>query len=93
MICEEMKKLREYLDTKNIEWKDDSEELSSYYMCRTKFFVDGNEFSVINGVGSYGGAVLGGKNQGLLELWINRKGEPQGYLTADNVIERIKEYE
>ena len=85
-----MEKLREYLDFEKIEWRDDSDLISMWYMCRTKFEVNGNEFSVINGVGSYGGAMIGGTNQGLLEMWINQKGEPIGYLNADDVIEAIK---
>ena len=90
-MCEEMIKLREYLDAVKIKWRDDSECLGTeWYMHRTKFEINGNEFSVINGVGSYGGAMIGGKNQGFLEMWINQKGEPEGYLTADDVIKAIK---
>ena len=91
-VCTEMTKLREYLDTNDIEWRDDSDEMSDwYFMCRTKFDIKGNDFSVINGVGSYGGVNAGCKyNQGLLELWINQKGEPTGYLTAEDVIKEIE---
>jgi len=96
LICEEMQKLRDWLDNNGIEWHDHSSNAipELFWMCRTKFYIKGNEFSVINGIGSYGGKrYASAKNHGLLELWINQKGEPQGYLTADNVIERIKEYE
>lgn len=89
-ICAEMKKLREYLDAHGIEWRDDSNALTEWWMCRTKFDIHGNSFSVINGVGSYGGAMLGSRNQGLLEYWINEKGEPTGYSTAEDVIKEIE---
>lgn len=91
-ICAEMKKLREYLDAHGIEWHDDSYALSECWMCRTKFEINGNSFSVINGVGSYGGVNAGCKyNQGLLEYWINEKGEPTGYATAEDVIKEIED--
>lgn len=91
-ICAEMQKLREYLDTHDIKWRDHSDApFSEWWMCRTKFEVNGNSFSVINGVGSYGGAVIGSnRNQGLLEYWINEKGEPTGYSTAEDVIKEIE---
>ena len=102
-VCEEMQKLRNYLDEHNIKWRDESDkgvstrkdiiDLSSYWMCRTKFKIKGNKFSVMNGIGSFGGCVYaGGKNYGLLECWIN-KGKPEGYLKSDDVIEKIKKYE
>jgi len=90
-ICTEMTKLREYLDAHDIKWRDDSEDFTLCWMCRTKFDIRGNEFSVINGVGSYGGVNAGcNYNQGLLELWINEKGEPTGYLKAEDVIKEIE---
>lgn len=100
-VCEEMQKLRNYLDEHNIKWRDESDkgvfarkdnvDFSIYWMCRTKFEIKGNEFSVINGIGSYGGCLYAGaKNNGLLECWINQKGEPEGYLKADDVIKKVK---
>lgn len=91
-MCEEMLKLRKWLDEQKIEWWDDSECIDTLYqMHRTKFMVDGNLFSVINGVGSYGGCVyVGAKNLGLLECW-DEKGAPVGYLTAEDVIKMVKE--
>lgn len=58
-------------------------------MVRTKFEVRGHEFSVINGVGSYGGCLVGTKNQGLLECMIDGY-EPMGWLTARKVENQIK---
>jgi len=58
-ICAEMQKLREYLDTHDIKWRDDSDTFSEWWMYRTKFEVNGNSFSVMNGCGSYGGSVIG----------------------------------
>lgn len=100
-VCEEMQKLRNYLDEHNIKWRDDSAkevfvrkdnvDFPIYWMCRTKFEVKGNEFSVINGIGSYGGCnYAGATNRGKLECWINQKGIPEGYLTADEVIKKVE---
>lgn len=90
-ICAEMQKLREYLDSHDIKWRDSSDDFTEWWMCRTKFEIKGNSFSVINGFGSYGGVLIGrSRNQGLLECWINEKGEPTGYLTAEDVIKEIE---
>ena len=90
-MCNEMIKLREWLDDHNIKWWDKSTTYDDYfYMHRTGFIHKGREFSVINGVGSYGGCVCAGyKNQGLLEMWVDQKGEPRGCLTAEDVIKEI----
>ena len=86
VICEEMQKLRDWLDDEGIEWYDDSDESEMFWMARTKFAVNTTTFSVINGTGSYGGCVSwDSDNQGLLECMINGN-EPYGYLTADEVI-------
>lgn len=100
-VCEEMQKLRNYLDEHKIKWRDESDKGVSarkdnvvfpiYWMCRTKFNIKGNEFSVINGIGSYGGCIYAGaKNNGFLECWINQKGEPEGYLKAEDVIKKVE---
>ena len=88
-ICAEMQKLRNYLNENNIPWEDGSEDKPMFWMCRTRFDIGDRNFSVINGYGSYGGLGWHGKNQGLLECWINQKGEPEGYLTADEIIAKI----
>ena len=67
--------------------RKDGVDFSIYWMCRTKFNIKGNEFSVINGIGSYGGCIYAGaENHGLLECWVNQTGEPEGWLTAEDVI-------
>lgn len=80
---EEMKKLRDLLDSMHIEWTDHSE-MGLYSIMRTWFEFNGIEWSCIYGFCSYG------HEQGLLELWDN-KNEPIGYLTANEVIEIINE--
>ena len=89
-VCKEMKKLRKYLTEHEIEWWDDSSISSLHWMVRTKFHYKGREFSVINGVGSYGGCVtVDCKNVGLLECMIDGR-EPIGHLTAKEVIDKIE---
>lgn len=95
-ICEEMSKLRQYLDDKGIKWKDASSNdyLYNLWICRTHFEINSHTWSVINGYGTYGGfKILDGYNEGLLELMTNsvNNGEPIGWLTADNVIGYIEE--
>lgn len=91
VICEEMQKLRDWLDDEGIEWYDDSAESEMFWMARTKFAVNTTTFSVINGVGSYGGCMSwDSDNQGFLECMINGN-EPYGYLTAEDVEELIEE--
>ena len=92
-ICEEMSKLRQYLDDKGIEWVDASSN-DSLWICRTHFELNGIRWSVTNGYGTYGGSgIIRGYNGGLLELMTNavNNGEPIGWLTADNVIGYIEE--
>lgn len=90
-MCEEMIKLRKWLDKQGIKWWDKSETYDErFFIHRTKFIVDDREFSVINGYGTYGGiSSQYRKNVGLLEMWVDYKGEPKGYLTADDVIREI----
>lgn len=58
--CPEMKKLRKKLDKEKIKWRDDSDNISEmFWMCRTKFEYKGHSFSVIHGIGSYGGIYPG----------------------------------
>lgn len=92
-LCREMVKVRFFLKCKKISWFDDSMTYDDeHYVHRTKFWLQGHEFSVINGIGTYGGAVdVGYKNMGLLELRIDER-EPVGSLLAVDVIAKIKEY-
>lgn len=95
-ICEEMKKLRQMLDEKNIPWHDASEVMSEdkdwpMWVCRTHFEYDGLKFSVINGFGTYGGwyganpGMTEKENMGLLELVIEGS-DPVGWLKAENIM-------
>lgn len=90
-ICEEMKKLRAYLDTHGIGWRDQSGGNEAAWMCRTKFRYRGRSWSVINGIGSYGGQrTVGEENLGLLEAMPDNNNDPEGWLTAREVIARIE---
>lgn len=82
-ICDEMKKLRQELTNRDIEWHD----LTDGMICRTNFEIDGKEHSVINGIGTYGGIDFAEKkNKGLLEYY-EMKDDPVGYLTAKDVLD------
>ena len=88
-VCEEMQKLRDYLDSKKIEWIDKSDDWEMGWICRTHFDYKGNHWSVINGLGTYGGFYHDEKhNAKLLELMVScvNDGEPVGYLKAEDVI-------
>jgi len=80
-ICEEMQKLRQMLDEKNIPWHDKSEVMSEdkewpMWICRTHFEYKGMKISVVNGFGTYGGwfganpGTTEEENMGLLEIMI-----------------------
>lgn len=90
VICEEMQKLRNWLTKQDIVWYDDSYN-GECWMCTTVFKIGKNRYSVINGVGSYGGLVdvMATHNNGLLEYRENNK-EPIGWLTAEDVIGSLK---
>lgn len=102
MVVHEMAKLREELDKRGIQWTDDSEEFVasddkglSLWICRTHFTVNGCNWSVINGIGSYGGVHRDYhtgvyENAGLLEAYMMEgDNEPVGFLTADKCISLI----
>lgn len=96
-VCKEMAKLRKWLDDKNIEWEDYSEDIDmhcdevDFWMCRTRFKIRNKEISVINGMGSYGGFFLRPKeNQGLLEI-MGLFHEVVGYYTAEDLIEILED--
>lgn len=86
-ICDEMKKLRKWLDKEGIEWEDNTEKnYCSGWMVRTYFTYKDNFVSVVNGYGSYGGfSSFHPKNEDLLEMMVSEN-EPIGRLTADQVI-------
>lgn len=81
VIVDEMKKFRELLDKNGIEWIDDSEEeRDDVWICRTKS-KNHDRWSVINGIGTYGGYSIGEKNEGLLEVMLDD--EVLGYCKAE----------
>lgn len=108
-ICEEMKKLRQLLDERGIEWKDASAivpdkvikkiiecGIDKYHadstVYRTHFEVDGNNYSVIYGYGTYGGYdPFSGDDPGLLECMTSalNAGEPVGGMTAGDVLDVV----
>lgn len=107
-LCKEMKKLRQSLTEKGIEWHDAStiysEELienlikitgqeRQWFDCtiyRTHFDINGVHYSVINGYGTWGGfEPCENKNHGLLECMVGDN-DPIGWLSADDVINKIE---
>lgn len=97
-ICENMKKLRSYLDDNKIKWIDQSEGVSSksidIFTCRTWLWLGDRKISVINGYGTYGGIHPMyddyPNNHGLLEMQIDGLDGVYGDMTADEVIRTIK---
>lgn len=87
-VVKEMQILRDWLTAEGIPWYDDSDEI----MCRTKFHINGHEWSVINGYGSYGGwTQYDPLNKGKLEVMAPPWGiDPEGHLNASAVILAIK---
>lgn len=86
-VCEEMQKLRDWLDENGINWEDNSEDLCRHmpddfvpeyeiWIVRTQFTINNDFISVIKGHGTWGGyGIYGKNNQGLLEvagLWGER---------------------
>lgn len=103
IVCEEMKKLRQMLDEKNIPWHDNSEVMSEdkewpMWICRTHFEYKGLKIFVINGFGTYGGwfganpGMTEEENMGLLELLIDGS-DPTGWLKAEDIIKAMGEKE
>lgn len=90
-MTEEMRKLRQMLDEREIEYTDASNE-GFLPMTRTHFTYEGNFWSVIHGYGSYGGYSQFNDDEGLLELMTNavNGGDPVGHLTAEEVIEYME---
>lgn len=88
----EMIKFRNLLDQHNIAWHDASDRYGDFYIDRTHLEYRDYKFSVINGLGTYGGYTIDvSKNKGLLELMSNaiNGGNPVGELTADEAIEIV----
>lgn len=80
----------EYINLMETQTKLGREVLDSTIF-RTHFEVNGTHYSVINGYGTYGGFIPHqNKNYGLLECMVGDN-EPKGWLSADDVIDLIKE--
>lgn len=84
-MSNEMIKLREWLNKKQISWEDVSDVVDLELMgipfetYRTHFKYKGHEVSVIHGFGTYGGwSFIDQQDKGLLEMMIDRE-EPIGY--------------
>lgn len=96
VVCEHMRKLREWLDVFKIPWFDFSDDFSeNLYICRTKIEYRGHIFSVINGYDTYGGFgdyMKPGQNMGLLEFRMDQN-EPEGSLKWTDVAQKISQIE
>ena len=88
-ICDEMQKLRDGLDERNIPWMDLTDKYG-LWICRTHFVIKGDRWSVIHGHGSYGGFNSFEKDKQLLECMYGGN-EPIGWLTADEVLKMVDE--
>ena len=88
-VCSEMKKLREGLTKRGIEWKDMTQygppRHEELWICRTKYDYHEKTWSVIHGFGTYGGFSHFVHDCGKLELMVGLYGEPIGRLTAAEV--------
>lgn len=83
MIPDEMLKLRNILNARDIKWFDRTERpsfsLLDLTIWRTCFMYKGREWSVISGYGTYGG------QEGLLEVMVDNY-NPCGRMTAREVL-------
>lgn len=87
----EMQLLRDKLDEMGVKWRDASDYCGDLVITRA-WFRDkkGVKWSAIHGFGTIGGYNGMRADEGLLEIW-NRKSEPIGYLTAEQVITLVFE--
>ena len=88
-VCPEMQKLRDILVQKGIEFYDGSS--AETQVCQTLIHFNHKKYSVINGFGTEGGKKkIDSPNYGCLELWdYTNKNHPAGWLSAENVLEKI----
>ena len=82
---EEMTRLRTMLNALGVKWVDNSTKYPiiddiDMNIYRTYYDYKGSSYSVICGAATYGG------DEGLLEVWIDREGDPTGWHTADDVL-------
>lgn len=104
-VCEEMGKIRAWLDERNIKWEDRSQDWSeltgaiyksmpSHWMVRTHFYINDCLVAIINGYTTMGGYLFHeNENEGLLQLTSARynHGEAIGHLSAEDVEKIIGE--
>lgn len=82
---EELNKLAKGLKERKIPWED----YSDYMIERIHFGVYGNQWSAINGRGTYGGYIANpAKNRGLIELCAGGD-DPEGSLKAADVLKKV----
>lgn len=82
-MVEEMKNIREEFDRRGVFWWDESADKID----RTIVEVNKVRWSIINGLGTYGGYRFGEPNKGLLEIY---DGETEtGFLTSGDAIQII----
>lgn len=92
-VCENMQKVRDRLDELGIKWTDKSDA----YITRTHLWIKGQRWSIVNGLGTYGGISIRRMpdgsyqhhNKGLLEVQIGMQEEPIGHLAAYDVLTMI----
>jgi len=91
-MVEEMRKFRELLNASDIRWEDDSYQVGEYSMTVTRVRIGRKAWTIINGFGSFGGLnPRTGVNHGMLEIWDGTvKNQPEGWLTAEQAIQKIK---
>lgn len=89
-MTKEMQLLRQMLEENGIPYGDNSQG-EPLPMTRTYFSYNGNQYSVIHGNGSYGGwDSFNQKDKGLLEMMVNKDGNPIGYLKAEEIMKFVK---
>lgn len=91
--CNEMKKLKRWLKDRGVKYEcyDDYDQVRA--IARIHFKINGCKWSCIHGYGTQGGrSCVNEKDPGLLELYaLNRKNDPIGFLTAEEVIKIVGE--
>ena len=90
-MTEELEKFRLELVKRGIQYTDASTpEIQGMRIDRIHFFYQDRHYSVIHGIGTYGGLnKYTRKDNGLLEVYGGKYDDPVGFLTADDVVKLI----
>lgn len=89
--CPEFLKFVKILKNNQIKYKEINSD-TGYAIARVRFWYNGNEWSVMHGYGTYGGATAWGEDKGLLEiLHLDSSECPIGFLTAEEAWREIRE--